>query len=71
MVVGVRDVALKRAATLNATDAVNGTREGVYAYATGRGVRWRILYRQSDGTLSSKRGFTSRTAAVTARRKLF
>lgn len=33
-------------------------------------MRWRIVYRQSDGTLSSRRGFTSRTAAATARRKL-
>jgi hypothetical protein len=45
-------------------------RDGVYPYATNRGLRWRFVYRQSDGTLSSRRGFTSRTAAVVARRKL-
>ena len=45
-------------------------RDGVYPYATNAGVRWRFVYRQSDGTLSTRRGFTSRTAASTARRKL-
>jgi hypothetical protein len=42
--------------------------EGVYPYATSNEVRWRVAYRQSDGSLSSRRGFTSRGAAVTARR---
>lgn len=45
-------------------------RGGVYPYATNDGVRWRFVYRQSDGSLSSRRGFTSRTAAAAARRKL-
>jgi integrase len=48
----------------------DGTRGGVYAYATTEGIRWRFVFRQSDGTLSSRRGFTSRKAAATARRKL-
>jgi hypothetical protein len=46
------------------------TRGGVYAYAAKQGVQWRIVFRQSDGTMSSRRGFRSRTAAVTARRRL-
>ena len=40
---------------------------GVYAYATTAGPRWRLLYRQSDGTLTTRRGFESRAAAVAAR----
>ena len=34
------------------------------------GIRYRFVFRQSDGTLSSRRGFTSRRAAATARRRL-
>lgn len=45
-------------------------RDGVYPYATNAGVRFRFLFRQSDGSISSRRGFTSRSAAVTARRRL-
>jgi hypothetical protein len=45
-------------------------RGGVYPCATSDGVRWRFVYRQSDGSLSSRCGFTSRTAAATAHRKL-
>src|SRR4051794_38197679 len=40
---------------------------GIYAYATTAGPRWRLLYRQSDGTLTTPRGFESRAAAVAAR----
>jgi integrase len=40
---------------------------GVYAYATTDGARWRYVFRQSDGRLTSRRGFTSRAAAVYAR----
>jgi integrase len=47
-----------------------GKGNGVYAYKTKDGVRYRFLFRQSDGTLSTRRGFTSRRAAVTARRRL-
>lgn len=45
-------------------------RDGVYAYETNDGVFWRFVFRQSDGALSTRRGFTSRTAAATARRRL-
>ena len=34
------------------------------------GRRYRFVFRQSDGTLSSRRGFVNRRAAATARRKL-
>ena len=34
---------------------------GVYAYETGDGTRWRFVFRQSDGRLTSRRG--SRPAA--------
>jgi integrase len=40
---------------------------GVYAYATADGRRRRFVFRQSDGRLTSRRGFTSRSAAVAAR----
>jgi integrase len=42
----------------------------IYAYSTKAGVRYRFAFRQSDGTLSTRRGFTSRRAAATARRRL-
>jgi hypothetical protein len=42
----------------------------IYAYSTKGGVRYRFAFRQSDGTLSSRRGFPSRRAAATARRRL-
>src|SRR5690242_7596251 len=42
-------------------------RGGVYAYETTDGPRWRYVFRQSDGRLTSRRGFTSRAAAVHAR----
>jgi integrase len=47
-----------------------GRRDAIYAYPTAEGTRWRFLFRQSNGMLSSRRGFTSRTAAATARRRL-
>ncbi|MDA0161252.1 site-specific integrase [Solirubrobacter ginsenosidimutans] len=40
---------------------------GVYPYETSDGRRWRFVFRQSDGGLTTRRGFTSRTAATTAR----
>jgi hypothetical protein len=44
--------------------------DGVYAYSTNAGIRYRFVFRQSDGTLSSRRGFTSRQAAAAARRNV-
>ena len=40
---------------------------GVYAYETTAGTRRRFVFRQSDGLLTSRRGFTSRSAAMAAR----
>jgi hypothetical protein len=67
---GGRTAALDRVADLTAERGTHDARDGVYRYATNGGVRWRFVYRQSDGTLSSRRGFTSRTAALAARRRL-
>ncbi len=46
-----------------------GKRGGVYPYRTAAGTRWRSVYTRSDGKLTSKRGFTSPTAAATWRRR--
>jgi Phage integrase, N-terminal SAM-like domain len=43
---------------------------GVYSYRTARGIRWRFVYRRSDGTQTTKRGFMSERAARDARRRL-
>ena len=40
--------------------------DGIYPYATAKGARWRFVFRHDDGSLSSRRGFTSRQAAVLA-----
>lgn len=50
----------------------NSQRRGdaIYAYRTAKGLRWRFVFRQSDGTLSTRRGFTSRKAAAAAKRKM-
>jgi hypothetical protein len=47
--------------------SAGGDKSGVYSYTTSAGTRWRFVYRLSDGRLTTRRGFTSRTAAVTAR----
>jgi hypothetical protein len=44
--------------------------DGVYPYSTREGIRFRFTFRQSDGKVSSRRGFTSRRAAVIARRRM-
>ncbi len=41
---------------------------GVYAYETAAGTRWRFVFRQTDGSLTTRRGFQSRGAAFSARR---
>ena len=55
---------------LRAEPAQRAGGDGVYAYSTGPGVRYRFVFGQSDGTLSSRRGFLTRAAAAAARRKL-
>src|SRR4051794_31469317 len=52
------------------TPKVRPVGDGVYPYATRSGTRFRFVFRQSDGTVSSRRGFTSRRAAVIARRHM-
>ena len=54
-----------------AETARHGRSGGVYSYPTAAGaVRWRFVYRRSDGTQTTKRGFTSERAARDARRRL-
>jgi hypothetical protein len=43
---------------------------GVYPYATREGVRWRIAVTQPDGTVTTRRGFTTHAAACQARDRL-
>jgi hypothetical protein len=52
------DERVERIDTRRETEASRG---GVYPYATNDGVRRRFVYRQSGGSLSSRRGFASRT----------
>ena len=40
--------------------------DGIYSYTTSQGRRWRFVVRQGDGSISSRRGFTIRSAAATA-----
>jgi integrase len=53
-----------------ADTAKHGRSGGVYSYSTAGGVRWRFVYRRSDGTQTTKRGFVSERAARDARRRL-
>jgi len=48
----------------------HGQAGGVYPYATRSGTRWRYVVRRSDGSMTSKRGFTSEAAARDARRRM-
>jgi integrase len=50
-----------------ATYAAGG---GIYSYPTRHGLRWRFVYRRTDGGQTSKRGFTSEKAARDARRRV-
>jgi integrase len=43
---------------------------GVSAYATRQGVRWRVALPQSDGSLTTRRGYPTREAACRAREQL-
>jgi integrase len=48
----------------------HGHSGGVYSYNTADTTRWRFVYRRSDGTQTTKRGFLSEKAARDARRRL-
>ncbi|MHB1468689.1 MAG: tyrosine-type recombinase/integrase [Solirubrobacteraceae bacterium] len=50
--------------------AAYGSRGGVYEYQTREGTRWRYVARRSDGKQTSKRGFTSPSAARAAFRRV-
>lgn len=52
-----------------ADTAQHGRSGGVYSYSTADGIRWRFVYRRSDGSQTSKRGYTSERAARDARRR--
>lgn len=51
-------------------DDVGRRGDGVYAYRTASGPRWRYVVRRSDGTQTTKRGFLSEKAARDARRRV-
>ena len=53
-----------------ADTATYGTKGGVYAYPTAHGTRWRYVFRRTDGTQTSKRGFSSQAGARAALRRL-
>ena len=53
-----------------ADTARHGRAGGVYSYRTADVLRWRFVYRRSDGTQTTKRGFASERAARDARRRL-
>jgi integrase len=57
-------------AARRADTARHGRSGGVYSYRTAEAVRWRFVYRRSDGTQTTKRGFASERAARDARRRL-
>lgn len=66
------DVALSEVspAARRTDTARHGRSGGVYPYRTTNGLRWRFVFRRSDGTQTSKRGFMSERAARAARRRL-
>ena len=48
----------------------HGQGGGVYRYETTSGARWRYVVRRSDGSQTSRRGFSTERAARDARRRL-
>jgi integrase len=48
----------------------HGNGGGVYPYKTASGTMWRCSIKRSDGSFTSKRGFTNKKAAQDARRRL-
>jgi Phage integrase, N-terminal SAM-like domain len=57
-------------AARRADTAKRGRGGGVYSYRTADGIRWRFVYRRSDGTQTSKRGFVSERSSRDARPRL-
>jgi hypothetical protein len=65
------DATHRRAAPATAGVAASSAGSGgVYPYETKDGTRYRVSFRQSDGSLSTRRGFMSRRATTVARRRL-
>jgi integrase len=64
------DESVRRPAVAAAPGAPARSGDGIYAYGTSAGIRFRFVFRQSDGTMSSRRGFPSRRAAAAARRRV-
>jgi integrase len=66
------DEAISEVASANrrSDNSAPGAGAGVYSYRTSQGTRWRYVVRRSDGTQTTKRGFTSARAARDARRRL-
>jgi hypothetical protein len=65
------DATHRRAAPATAGVAASSAGSGgVYPCEPKDGTRYRVSFRQSDGSLSTRRGFTSRRAATIARRRL-
>ncbi len=63
------DEAMRDQRTGERPDRPSGSSGGVYPYKTTSGTRWRYVARRSDGSMTSKRGFTSPKAARDARRR--
>jgi len=62
----LRDAVARASGDASAVASVGG----VYPYETSAGTRWRFAFRQSDGSMSNRRGFVSARAAATAKRRL-
>jgi integrase len=63
------DGAIRDEATGERDKGRHGQAGGVYPYKMAAGTRWRYVVRRSDGSMTSKRGFSSETAARDARRR--
>jgi integrase len=63
------DGAIRDQATGDRDKGRHGQAGGVYPYKMAAGTRWRYVVRRSDGSMTSKRGFSSETAARDARRR--
>ncbi len=64
------DEAISETSPTSRSTGAGGSGSGVYSYRTAAGLRWRFVVRRSDGTQTTKRGFTSERAARDARRRL-
>jgi integrase len=63
------DEAMRDQSASDRPDRPRGSSGGVYPYETTSGTMWRYVARRSDGSMTSKRGFSSQKAARDARRR--